>query len=199
MAMRYVLHKNPVAPGKQDKKGVHARVYHNSKLDMDKLCELISVRSSLSSADVKGVLDSFQFWMGVYMADGSTVELKELGHFYPTLKSKCYTNKEGEPCVAIKVDTIKFRCSPKLKKRIRAATLVEEKVAKRNPYSPAKRKTKIIEYVKSNLSINSTTAMRLNKCSRQTALDDLKLLSQEGIIIRAGNGKASIYISSGKE
>jgi len=197
--MKYVLHKNPVAPGKEDKKGIHARVYHNSKLDMDRLCKLISSRSSLSSADVKGVLDSFQFWMGVYLSDGSSVELSELGHFYPTLKSKCHTDKDGEQYISIQVDTVKFRCSPHLKKMVRNTTLEEEKIANRNPYSSDKRKSRIIEYIKENLSINSTITMQLNTCSRQTALDDLKLLTAENTLIRAGSGRASIYILSHKE
>jgi len=191
--MKFVLHENPVAPGKTKTKAKHARVVHNSKLDMARLCELISQRSSLSSADVKGVLDSFQFCMGIYLKDGSTVELSELGHFYPTLRSKSYINEEGKQRIRVQVDTVGFRCSPKLKKEIRSAELEQVKLPKLNPYSFEKRRERILSYVSENLTINSSIVMGLNRCTRHTALDDLKQLAAKGELMKVRSGTTLLY------
>jgi len=162
---------------------------------MEKMFELISARSSISSADVKAVLDSFQFWMGVYLKGGSIVELKGLGHFYPTLKSKTYTDEKGRKKVGVTVDTVAFRCSPELKKMIRETKLSEEKGRKRPKISPEVRRKNILTYVEENLFITTTTAMSVNGCTRHTALADLKTLVKDNKLIKAKSGKGCVYIS----
>lgn len=191
--MKFVLHENPVAPGKPKNKAKHARIVQDTKLDMARLCALISERSSLSSADVKGVLDSFQFWMSVYLRDGSSVELSELGHFYPTLKSTSYINEEGKQQVRVRVDTVGFRCAPQLKKEVRTAELQEVKPEKRNPYSLEERRARILAYVSENQVIKSTTVMALNRCTRHTALEDLRQLVADKVLVCVRAGRALVY------
>ncbi|MDR1879511.1 MAG: hypothetical protein LBQ78_01085 [Tannerellaceae bacterium] len=49
--------------------------------DMEKLCELVSARSSISSADIKATLDSLNWVMRVELRSGSIVQLGEFGNF----------------------------------------------------------------------------------------------------------------------
>lgn len=49
--------------------------------DMAKLCELISNRSAMSSADVKAVLDSLNWAMGLELRSGNIVQVGEFGNF----------------------------------------------------------------------------------------------------------------------
>lgn len=56
--------------------------------DMEKLCELISNRSAMSSADVKAVLDSLNWAMGLELRSGSIVQVGEFGNFRLSVKSK---------------------------------------------------------------------------------------------------------------
>ncbi len=191
--MKYVLHENPVPPGKEDKKTKHARVYYNSKVDLEKLCELISARSSISSADVKAVLDSFQFWMAVYLKDGCMVELDGLGHFYPKLKSKCFTEENGIQRIAIKVDTVGFRCSPRLKEKVRKAKLEEEKLTPRPKLTSSERMERICNYANENQFVDTGKVMDFNGCTRHTALNDLNVLITDGKLQKIKSGKTSIY------
>jgi len=55
--------------------------------DMTKLCKLISARASISSADVKAVLDSLNWVMDVELQSGNIVQLGEFGNFRLSIKS----------------------------------------------------------------------------------------------------------------
>ncbi|MDH6303864.1 putative histone-like DNA-binding protein [Parabacteroides sp. PF5-5] len=194
MALKYVLHENPVPPGREEKKAQHARVSYDSKVDMEKLCKLISARSSLSSADVKGVLDSFQFWMGIYLADGSMIELDGLGHFYPTLRSKTIVNERGRPETAVAVDTVGFRCAPKLKRLLRNNAELEEEKRRSSEEMPEQRQKQILAHLREYSYINSSGAMSLNGCSRHVALADLQMLTEAGKLHRIRSGKSFVYL-----
>ncbi|MDR1981411.1 MAG: HU family DNA-binding protein [Tannerellaceae bacterium] len=49
--------------------------------DMEKLCELVSARSAMSSADIKAILDSLNWVMRMELRSGSIVQLGEFGNF----------------------------------------------------------------------------------------------------------------------
>lgn len=55
---------------------------------LDQMCELIGARSTVSSADVKGVLDSLNWAMAMELKAGRLVQLGELGNFRLSISSK---------------------------------------------------------------------------------------------------------------
>jgi len=173
---------------------MHARIVADSKVDMEKLCKLVSAGSSFSSADVKGILEALKFWMGVYLTEGSTIEMEGLGHFYPTIRTKAKIDDKGNQQLDIHVDSIHFRCAPDLKRLVRQATLEETKRGNYEKLSLYQRKENILKYVKDNVSINTTAVMRINACNKHTALNDIKVLIAEGKLLKAGKGKLSVYI-----
>ncbi|MDH6358181.1 HU family DNA-binding protein [Parabacteroides sp. PF5-9] len=59
----------------------------NGYCDLPKLCKLISARSSISSADVKAVLDSLNWVMEVELQSSNIVQVGELGNFRLTISS----------------------------------------------------------------------------------------------------------------
>lgn len=192
--MKYSLHETPVPRGRKNQRTMHARIVADSKVDMEKLCKLVSAGSSFSSADVKGILEALKFWMGVYLSEGSTIEMEGLGHFYPTIRTKAVVDGKGDQQLDIRVDSIHFRCSPDLKRHVRQATLEEVKRSNYEKLNPLQRKDNILNYVKENVSINTTNVMRINACNKHTALNDLKVLMAGGKLLKAGKGKLSVYI-----
>ncbi|GHU58295.1 DNA-binding protein [Bacteroidia bacterium] len=59
----------------------------NGYCDIDKLCELVSARSTVSSADVKAVIDSMNWVMHIELRSGNIVQLGEFGNFRLSVKS----------------------------------------------------------------------------------------------------------------
>lgn len=62
--------------------------------DMERLCELVSSRSAMSSADVKSVLDSLNWAIGFELKAGNIVQVGEFGNFRMTLSSEGTENEE---------------------------------------------------------------------------------------------------------
>jgi predicted histone-like DNA-binding protein len=67
----------------------------NGYCDTEKLCELISARSSISSADVKAVFDSLNWVMYMELRSGNIVQLGEFGSFRLSIRSRS-TDTEDE-------------------------------------------------------------------------------------------------------
>ena len=75
---------------------------------LDKLCKLICSRSTLSSADVKAVLDSLNWAMDLELSSGNVVQLGEFGNFRMTLNSEGTDKVEDFDATKIKGARIVF-------------------------------------------------------------------------------------------
>lgn len=56
--------------------------------ELEDICKAISERSALSSADVKGVLDSLNYVLDLELRGGRIVRMGELGNFRMSFSSK---------------------------------------------------------------------------------------------------------------
>lgn len=188
MAITFNIHETPQPKGRKGKKLVHARAITNSTMKMEGLCHRVCARSSVSSADVKAVLDSFVWIIGLALENGEHVELEDLGNFSPSLR----TQSKGNGKYTIQADGVNFRCSETLKKKMLAAKLKKE--ATTPGYEPAERKERMISYMRNYTSMSATTYANINACSRYRATADLKQFVDEGLICRIGNGTHTMYI-----
>lgn len=66
----------------------YAQVSPVTPVTLDQIVELIEKRSTVTSADVKAVLDALQFEVRNALVDGKSVRLGDLGSFRPTLSSR---------------------------------------------------------------------------------------------------------------
>lgn len=80
----------------------------NGVASMKELCYLISERSTVSSADVKAVLDNLNFVIDLQMKSGRIVHLGELGNFRLSIGSKGVVNKEDFSSSLLKAPKILF-------------------------------------------------------------------------------------------
>lgn len=67
MSLKFGWYKTPVPGDREDKKIPHARIISQGTLDTKYMCKMISMSSTISSADVKGVLEALNFWMGFHL------------------------------------------------------------------------------------------------------------------------------------
>ena len=128
MSLKFGWYKTPVPGDREDKKIPHARIISQGTLDTKYMCKMISMSSTISSADVKGVLEALNFWMGFHLAEGNSIELDGLGYFTPTLKSRTVTDENGKTKVIAEADTVSFRCATSLKEQVREAGLEQVKI-----------------------------------------------------------------------
>ena len=88
-------------------------------MTLDEVAELIEKRCTLSSADVKAVLDALQFEVLHALLDGKSVRLGDLGSFRPTVSSKSANSADEFDSSNIKRVRVRFTPSAELSDRLR--------------------------------------------------------------------------------
>lgn len=82
MSQHYKLVLRNSIPGdKTSPKKYYAMAVSTGSTSLEYLCEIAAARSSLSAADVKGVLDTMNYLLNLELKEGRIVEFGELGHF----------------------------------------------------------------------------------------------------------------------
>lgn len=188
MSIKFSLHPTPQPKNRTGQPQMHARAIARSTKKLDDICELVCERASISSADVKAVLDSFVWVIGHSLKYGDHVELEGLGHFSPSL----HTRQLPEGKAAVTLDNINFRCSEKLKKELKTVSL--EKIKTPACYRPEERKKRMIDYLNRNESITVLTYAKLNNCSRYQATADIKKYVEKGWLSRIGKSTHVVYL-----
>lgn len=187
MAIRFTLHETPQPAGREGDELHHARALCHGTYKLDTICELIGERSSMSSADVKGVLDSLAWVMELALSSGYHIELEELGYFSPSLRTRQVPGRQAE----VEVDGVNFRCSAKWREKLKKIRL--EPVKKRNA-DAAERKQKLQDYLQRNGSISTRQYAGITGCSRYRAESDLKTYVGEGWLKRVGHRTKILYL-----
>lgn len=85
---RLVMKKNLSTKEGEPAQKAYAIPKYNGTTDMDTLCRMIGARSTVSSADVKAVLDNLNFVLDMELQAGRIVQLGELGNFRLSLSSE---------------------------------------------------------------------------------------------------------------
>ena len=93
----------------------YAQVADVKPVTLDKIVDLIEKRSTVSSADVKAVLDALQYEIKNALEDGKSVRLGDLGSFRPTIASRSAGSAEEFLPSNIKAVRVQFTPSSKLK------------------------------------------------------------------------------------
>lgn len=122
LVQRRDMHKGATAGSKL----YYAQAKSLGTSGMERLCSMISERSTVSSADVKAVLDSLIYVMKLELSDGKIVKLGEFGNFRVTFGSDgTVTEKEFN---ATKIRSPKYTFAPGKALRDQAKVLTFEKV-----------------------------------------------------------------------
>ena len=84
--VKYVI-RSKKNPQKKDVVKYYPQMAPTTPLSLDQIIKRVEKRSTVSSADVKAVLDALQYEVIEALASGSTVRLGDLGSFRLTMKS----------------------------------------------------------------------------------------------------------------
>jgi putative DNA-binding protein len=95
MAQGFKLVLRPSKPGVKDSEKMYYAVSKNTGFtDLKHLCKMISARSTVSSADVKAVLDNLNFVLDMELQAGRIVQLGEFGNFRISVSSDGVTEEK---------------------------------------------------------------------------------------------------------
>lgn len=85
--IKYVI-RSKKNPQKKDVVKYYPQMAPTTPLSLEQIIKRVEKRSTVSSADVKAVLDALQYEVIEALASGSTVRLGDLGSFRLTMKSE---------------------------------------------------------------------------------------------------------------
>ncbi|MBB6276379.1 HU family DNA-binding protein [Porphyromonas circumdentaria] len=95
MALKFKLIEREMKIGKKaGHKLFFAQQVTQGRISFDKLCNIIAESSTVSSADVKAVIDRLAHVFGQFLTEGFIIDCGELGSFRPTLGSQGVEKEE---------------------------------------------------------------------------------------------------------
>jgi predicted histone-like DNA-binding protein len=119
MAIKYFKFKTKVSVNNVTMDKYVARMQVETKIDFDKMAEIIEKRSTVSKGDIMAVLSELESSSAWMLEEGHPIELGIFGTFYPTLEAMAMdTPEEVTNDTIVKFKTI-FKPSKFLKKRFK--------------------------------------------------------------------------------
>lgn len=182
-------------PATKEKKSIpYPRVISRGTRKMDRICYELSDSCSITSSDIKGVLEALSQYIGRELAEGYTVELEGLGHFSPSLKSIRNVHEDGTIRYSASVHGVNFRSSNQLKEMVKIDH--PQKVKRENiPTTDREgRKKKMLEYLQKHPYINISDYTKLNQCTYYIAQKDIKQFETDGMIYGDGYPTHRVYM-----
>ena len=166
---------------------------------MNDICEYISECSSVTSADIKGVLEA----LTSYIRQGIILWVQRgtgrIGTFLAIGKSKEVTDQKGNTKSSASIHGVNFRCSPRLKEMVKKNAPILVKRENLPKTGIEGRKAKVLSYLERNSYINLTDYAGLNNCTRYRASEDIKQFIKDNVIASVGYRTHRIYVLPEKE
>ena len=122
MAIQYVVVRRDINVGNNPGEKYIAQMIREQPVDLDLIAEQIAGSSTMSKADVMGVLQQLQVEMSYHFLRGASVKLGLLGTFTPYIRAKSQLSAEAVKASTIKGLHITFRPSPWLSVKIKGAS-----------------------------------------------------------------------------
>lgn len=192
MAIQFTLHTTPKPNGREGEVSTHARALCKGTYKLDKICKLISMRSTISSADVKGVLDSLAWVMEMALEEGYHIELEELGYFAPSLRTRAADDNKS----TVEVDGINYRCSVNLRDKLKRMELKQVK-EKKSSDKPEEQEAKMLAYAREWNGISPRMYAQQFDCSRYQAEKELQEYVEKGVLQKVGYRNKIMYLPIG--
>ncbi|MCD8177480.1 MAG: HU family DNA-binding protein [Tannerellaceae bacterium] len=195
----YKFVKKPGQGSKNSKQELYPRFVPSDTVKKEEFLEAASAMSGFSKAIIAGILQLFGDLIVRYLSRGKSVTLEGIGTFSLTLTAPPVTNKSEIRSESIRFKDVTFRSAFSLRHRLKDTSFYrKEEYRPDTCYSPEQRKERLLKYLELYTTFTRKNYMALNKCSKTTAVNDLKLFLNEKIIKKSGPLKG-LYEKAVKE
>lgn len=190
--VKFKVYDTPDNNGKSN--GLCARVISSGTKRDKEIYKFINDCCSVTSSDIKGVLEGLTVYIETMLSYGYSVELEGLGYFSPAVRTEKETNTKGKEVYRVKMDGVNFRCSTRLRETLKQAK--PEKIKRDNQAKSTleERKNKMLAYLQTHLYMSAAEYTRQNACTSYRADLDIKQFLKEGVIKAEGCSTHKIYM-----
>lgn len=187
MSVNYDFYQNPIPPNSNRKPRLHARVVSKKTVSTKELASEIQDCTTMSEADVIGVLTALNKALVRHLHNGDKVHIEGLGYLELTLSCPSVRYPNQIRAESVKLKSVAFRPDQELKYNLRALTLVrvKQKQHSRN-LTPEQIDQRLTRYFATHESLTRETFQRICGLMRSTACRRLKELHQQGKLKKEG-------------
>ncbi|MDF9829184.1 HU family DNA-binding protein [Parabacteroides sp. PF5-6] len=187
MSVHYDFYSNPIPPNSNRKPRLHARVVSRGTVSTQELAKYIHDCSSLSTADVKGVLTALCEALSHYLRYGQKVHLEGLGSFELTLTCPPVRYPHEIRAESIHFKSVVFRPDRELKNEFRTLHLERAKEKRHSKkLSPEEVDQRLQRYFATHETITRESFQSLCGFIRCTACRRLQQLVKDGKLQKTG-------------
>lgn len=195
MGLEYDFYQNPIPKGSNRKPRLHARVVTNGTTTTEELARAIQDRSSLTTGDVKGVLDLLSNLLIHELSYGRRVHIEGLGYFQLTLECPPVKTEKDIRAESIKVRSVVFRAEEALKDRARGISVKRvRRKHKSKKYSDIEVDGLLTSHFMDNDFVTAYDFRRICGFTPATAGRRLRKLVEDQKLSRLGHRRSSIYV-----
>lgn len=195
MPANYEFYKNPRNKFSEGEETYHARIVPSGTVDIKRLAEEIQQYSSLSTADVKAVLEMLVIVASHNLSYGSTVKLDGLGTLQMTLNCPKVTDTKEIHAQSVKFKSVTFRPAKDLKNKLKTTKFyhVQENV-KSYSHTDEEIEARLIHYYNRKPTMTRYDFQRLCGFTRTTAIRYIRELTKAGKIINVASKNNPVYV-----
>ena len=103
----------------KEKTGYFAAKAVSSTIDLNNLCYRISSNCTITSADVKGVIEALLTQFELELLSGKNIRFGDIGTFSASITSDIVENKEDLKPQKVRIKTVTFLPSTRLKNKLK--------------------------------------------------------------------------------
>lgn len=194
MSVNYDFYQNPIPPNSNRKPRLHARVVSRGTISTKELAKDIHAGTTMSEADVKGVLTALCHAMAHRMRYGYKVRLDGLGCFELTLACPPVRYPNEIRAESIRFKSVVFRPDRELKDEFRSITVERAKEKRHSKNRTPEEVDQLLgEYFATHPTITRERFQSLCGFIRCTACRRLQRLVKEGKLEKKGPRHAPYY------
>jgi predicted histone-like DNA-binding protein len=194
MALYYDFYEDPPSKGSGGKKRFHVRVVTKGTATTDMLAADIQQSSSLTEADVKGVLTALVHAVKDRLGHSSRVHVEGLGYFQLTLACPPVDSPGGIRAESIRVKSITFRPESSFRNNFRTVRFMRAPVKQHSKsYSEQEMDSLLNAYFKDNSYLTARQFMQLSGFTRTTAARRLRQLVEAGKLRKVYFSRYPLY------
>ena len=196
--IKFRLKETPHAKG-EEAKSYYPIVANEDKFTAEDLCRVINERCTVTEGDIWAVMMNMADVLTEKLANGTRVELPELGTFAPSIVSKEPITDLDDKLIArrLRIDTIDFTPRTALMKRLHEVTFhrAEQMVKRRVNVTDEE----LMAHIQALCEASPTHSFERSDfqlktgVSRTTACHLLRELTEKGVLLKQGRKNSPYY------
>ena len=191
----YNLYETPDPTGKGERKPLHARAVIRGKITAKELCHEIANGTTLSTGEVAAVFSELEHKLLHLLDRGHSVELGNIGTVSLVLKARPVMEKSEIRAQSVKVSDITLRTSKAFRRELAGIRLERFPTqGEQLPIDDAERDRLLSEFFANEKILTRRIYQHLRRCSKRTALKELRELVDAGRLIQIGQRVSTAYM-----